>query len=119
MRHGFPGSERKIDAATSANHTDIGAPNSNRTSCKDFMQPSCTESYNARRMTPSDDARRVLTRLKAGSKPIVEAGDSFGTFDWFGSSGSFMAFEWFCGFKRLERAEYRLNGPNGPNDPNA
>ena len=59
MRHRFPAAGRQVGTATSANHTDIGAPNSNRTFCKDFMQLSCPQPYNAGRMAQREDPRKT------------------------------------------------------------
>src|SRR6185503_17469582 len=60
-----PCGTRENPAATSANHTEIGAPNSNRTFCKDFMQPSCPQLYNARQMAPSEDPPANTDEAKA------------------------------------------------------
>src|SRR5262245_53050299 len=54
----------KTKAATSANHTDKKAPNSNRTFCKDFMQLSCGRTYNAARMTQSQRPQTNIEEAK-------------------------------------------------------
>src|SRR4029434_9277855 len=69
---------RITNTATSANDTDKGPPNSNRTFCKDFIQLRCAQIYNAGRYaavgTLSEDYLRRASQPQPRSDLRIGAG---------------------------------------------